>query len=292
MSDKKGVIIDRLQKLINSSGKSREEIAKAIECDTSTITKHYNGNRQVAPEFIIKYAQFFGVSTDYLLGLSDVESTDRDIQFISKYTGLSESAINTLQEFITPDANSIFDIDEYDYVYCEENKRFINDFITSAFFDSIMNCEREIDNINIDFISFLALLFGDYEYYYKINYIGNDIEKLKAFEYLVKKYENDSIHGALNDIIDLVLFQLQKSMIKRYETLSLLNALEEDEQDTFDIIKLLVSNIIDKTIEENKNIEFFDKQTKGLFDTDVFKDRTEDIEKLKEIYEDFKKNKR
>lgn len=99
MSDKKSVVIDRLQKLINSSGKSREEIANAIECDTSTITKHYNGNRQVAPEFIIKYAQFFGVSADYLLGLSDVESTDRDIQFISKYTGLSEKAICVLHCF-------------------------------------------------------------------------------------------------------------------------------------------------------------------------------------------------
>ena len=99
MSDKKGVVLERLRELIDSSGKTREEIAKAIECDTSTITKHYNGNRQVAPEFIIKYAQFFGVSSDYLLGLSNAESTDKDIQIISKYTGLSDEAIKALNCF-------------------------------------------------------------------------------------------------------------------------------------------------------------------------------------------------
>ena len=114
MSDKKGVVLERLRELIDSSGKTRDEIAKAIECDTSTITKHYNGNRQVAPEFIIKYAQFFGVSSDYLLGLSNAESTDKDIQFISKYTGLSDEAIEVLHfyknfEKICPTINRLLE---------------------------------------------------------------------------------------------------------------------------------------------------------------------------------------
>ena len=92
MNDKKGVILERLRNLIDSSGKTRDGIAKAIECDTSTITKHYNGNRQVAPEFIIKYAQFFNVSSDYLLGLPPAESTDRDDRCVTSESQLDYKA--------------------------------------------------------------------------------------------------------------------------------------------------------------------------------------------------------
>ncbi len=58
-----------LQKLIDSSGKTRAEIAKAIGCDTSTITKHYSGVRQMNAEHIVMYARYFKVSADYMLGL-------------------------------------------------------------------------------------------------------------------------------------------------------------------------------------------------------------------------------
>lgn len=285
---------DRLVKLREKTGKKRQEVADEIGISRASLEYYEKGKRKPDIEILAVLANYFKVSSDYLLGISNAESINEDIQFISKYTGLSESAINKLHEYVTPVA-SVFDTDKIDYEFtvirCEEHKKFINSFIASTFFDSIIACERYIDDMNIDFISYLALFFGDYEYYYKLNLIIDDTEKLKSFGYLANKYKNDSIHGALNDNVDLAIFQLQKSMINRYETLSLLNALE-DEQVTFDYIRFLVSNTIDKTIEENENIEFFDNQTKDLLDTDAFKDRTGHIEKLKEIYENFKKNKR
>lgn len=41
----------------------------------------------------VALAKTFGVSTDYLLGLSSVKSPDADIQAICKYTGMSEKAV-------------------------------------------------------------------------------------------------------------------------------------------------------------------------------------------------------
>lgn len=91
-------VIRRVKKLIDACGKTREEIAKdpIINCDTSTVTKHYNGDRNVSAEYILKYALYFNVSTDYLLGLSDTPSTDKDIQFICDYTGLTKESVEKL----------------------------------------------------------------------------------------------------------------------------------------------------------------------------------------------------
>lgn len=66
----------RFRKLVDKE-KSRDSIAKkmteqGLDCKISTINKHYNGDRKISTEYVIKYAKYFGVSTDYLLGLSNV----------------------------------------------------------------------------------------------------------------------------------------------------------------------------------------------------------------------------
>ena len=44
----------------------------------------------------VALAKTFGVSTDYLLGLSSVRSPDVDVQAVCNYTGLSQSAVERL----------------------------------------------------------------------------------------------------------------------------------------------------------------------------------------------------
>ena len=102
MCDKSGVNLQRFKKLIDDSGKSRQELAEIFGCDTSTITKHYNGDRGITTDYLIKYAEYFGVSADYLLGLSDVPTTNAEIQAICKYTGLSYAAVERLHTQACP----------------------------------------------------------------------------------------------------------------------------------------------------------------------------------------------
>lgn len=94
MADKK---LERLRKLIDRSKKTRQELATALGCDTSMVTKHYNGDRAVSVDFLVKYAQYFNVTTDYLLGLSDEHTTDTNLNAVCKYTGLSAKAIQKIQ---------------------------------------------------------------------------------------------------------------------------------------------------------------------------------------------------
>lgn len=103
MSDKNvfSITTQRFRKLIDNEKYSkvpRAEIAKATECDTSTITKYYNGQRQLSVDSIIKFSKYFNVSSDYLLGLSDAATTDIDIKAICEYTGLNEFIIKLLNE--------------------------------------------------------------------------------------------------------------------------------------------------------------------------------------------------
>lgn len=100
MEDKKSTFrLERLRELIDQSGKTRQELADLLGCDNSTITKHYNGDRSVTTKYLIKYARHFGVSADYLLGLSDTKTSDTTLRSVCDYTGLSEEVVETLSKY-------------------------------------------------------------------------------------------------------------------------------------------------------------------------------------------------
>lgn len=96
MCDKTDMTVQRLRKLIDDTGLARQDIADEIGCDVSTITKHYNGTRNITTDFIVMYAKYFKVSTDYLLGMTDAKTTDKDRRYITDVTGLSEGAVDSL----------------------------------------------------------------------------------------------------------------------------------------------------------------------------------------------------
>ena len=60
-------------------------------------------------------ADYYGVTTDYLLGLDDCPSIDPDVQAISKYLGLSVKGIDALRESLYESTvlNQLCEIDEF-----------------------------------------------------------------------------------------------------------------------------------------------------------------------------------
>ncbi len=112
MSDKKtvsdAVRLDRLRELIDGKRCSRQEIASdpIMDCDVSLITKHYNGDRPITMEFLIKYCKYFNVSADYLLGQTGQPTLNPKMKEICEYTGMSETVIEYLHvcsDFGLPD---------------------------------------------------------------------------------------------------------------------------------------------------------------------------------------------
>ena len=70
-------------------------------CSIQAVNQYKLGISRPSLENLCKIADFYGVSTDYLLGLTDVPSVDPQIQIAHKVTGLSEDAIHQLSRLAT-----------------------------------------------------------------------------------------------------------------------------------------------------------------------------------------------
>ncbi len=65
-------IADRLKQLRNENGVSQRKMSSIIELDSTMYGKYERGERMPTIETLVKLADYFDVSADYLLGRTDV----------------------------------------------------------------------------------------------------------------------------------------------------------------------------------------------------------------------------
>lgn len=126
--DKYGIDLERFHEFANCY--TREEIAKGVGCDTSTVTKHYNGDRPINLDFAIRYAKFFDVSLDYLVHLSNEKMNAVSDEEIFKrnmvdYSGFSLETIEKMREVLTELINSGTATEDEILSYAEFYNKFI-----------------------------------------------------------------------------------------------------------------------------------------------------------------------
>lgn len=63
---------DRLRALRQDSDLTQEELSKAIHVERKTLSNYETTYREPPLDTVIKIARYFEVSTDYLLGLTDI----------------------------------------------------------------------------------------------------------------------------------------------------------------------------------------------------------------------------
>lgn len=83
----------RLRKLMENRWITQKALADAINMRPQTVSLYTTGQSFPDVNTLKKIAEFFNISADYLIGVSDVQGLDPDIKFICKYTGLPESSI-------------------------------------------------------------------------------------------------------------------------------------------------------------------------------------------------------
>lgn len=86
----------RLRELMTDENKTQTELAAFVGCTRQAISLYATGQSTPDIDILLKIAQYFHVSTDYLLGLTDVKTPDIDIRAICEKTGLSEEAIQNI----------------------------------------------------------------------------------------------------------------------------------------------------------------------------------------------------
>jgi len=61
----------RIGDLRTDNDKTQQEIAEMLICHRQVYANYERGIREIPVSMLIKLARYYGVSTDYLLGLSD-----------------------------------------------------------------------------------------------------------------------------------------------------------------------------------------------------------------------------
>ena len=92
--------MNRLRFLRNEKGESLEKIAKFLNVTIQTISNYENEKRDMTPDTILKLSEYFEVSTDYLLGKSDIRNPGKQIDNIlnEAMIGMSKKDYEKLTE--------------------------------------------------------------------------------------------------------------------------------------------------------------------------------------------------
>lgn len=116
-------IAQRLRTLRESAGLNPEQLSRAIYEKSGVkigrnsiinyeVGESYNTktdkNLGMRSEYVIAFADFYGVSTDYILCLTDIPNIDTNMQAVHKFTGLSAGAISKLQDIYEKNRKTAF----------------------------------------------------------------------------------------------------------------------------------------------------------------------------------------
>lgn len=64
----------RIRDLREDADLTQKQVAEILHCDQSLYSRYETGDRAIPLTFVYQLAQFYNVSLDYLVGLTDVKA--------------------------------------------------------------------------------------------------------------------------------------------------------------------------------------------------------------------------
>lgn len=89
----------RLRDLLNKINISMQALSVEIGVSRQAISQYCDGSTVPNADKLLKIADYFGVSLDYLVGRTDTPTTDMALRAVCDYTGLSEYSVRVLKQF-------------------------------------------------------------------------------------------------------------------------------------------------------------------------------------------------
>lgn len=239
---------ERFQQLLGekkkASGLTLRELAKELNVSLGILSDWQNGKKIPRMDSIIHLAQYFKVSTDYLLGLTDVRSADTSARAAAEYTGLMEDAI----EFLHQPLRSAKIQSDLNFEKIIHNRMSILIYSgvledlamkMESFFDAVADREEELLREKNRLLEaqktgrLYEIVYPDYPEYIendgKANFIifkdlVNFPEQYKKFKSFVDAFNNvDELanytvkHSKLAEYCDLLQFQMQKILTEEIQ---------------------------------------------------------------------------
>lgn len=97
-SEAKHSIGQTIHRLRDNLKLTQEELGKQLFVSKQTISNYESGITSVPLDALVKIAKIFNVSTDYILGVTEAETSDPEERQIADYLGLSVDAIRSLRK--------------------------------------------------------------------------------------------------------------------------------------------------------------------------------------------------
>ena len=69
---------ERIVSLRKEKGIKQADLCNAIGIPQASLSQYESCNREVSPEWLLKIAEFFGVSIEYLMGATEIRKSPRD----------------------------------------------------------------------------------------------------------------------------------------------------------------------------------------------------------------------
>ena len=87
--------LERLRKVVDKT--TTEEIAEKFECSRSYISHQLNGTRKMTVENLKLFCEYFSVSADYLLDLTDIPCRNTPEQDTEYKKQVKKTALQALE---------------------------------------------------------------------------------------------------------------------------------------------------------------------------------------------------
>lgn len=176
-------IREKIGRLRYEKEESQAQLAKALGVTDRTIKAWEGGTRNPKLNQLVKIAEHYDVSLDYLFGRTENKTVDEETKYICAHTGLSEGAVDVIKSITI------------------NNDRSINDFIEKngkLFFASLQIASAALETFSEsieshkqgDTTANLPILYRDLRLF-KIDVSDSAIRFFEPrYSHLVSEYEN------------------------------------------------------------------------------------------------------
>lgn len=160
-----------LRGLRKKKGVSQETVSKELGISKSTLGLWETGDTLPDAKAVYDLSAYYGVSTDYLLGKTDIPAISMKVAEICKYTGLTEYTVSTLNMHATIGKTMSSFLARFFEDFVVSNEKCldkINTFLVNAAqadaIDETMEPEADVEIENI-----IDAMNGTHKGYYKIS---------------------------------------------------------------------------------------------------------------------------
>ncbi|GAB3801414.1 helix-turn-helix domain-containing protein [Virgibacillus kimchii] len=101
----KSILAKRLKKLRDERGYKQTFVADKIGVKSNTLSGYENGTRSPDPQMIVQLSELYNVSTDYLLGKTDIPNAENEDE--EKRSYMVDKILKILEKY--PEMDLAFD---------------------------------------------------------------------------------------------------------------------------------------------------------------------------------------